>query len=253
VLAAGALGSARLALRSLERWDRPVPLVSNPYSYVAALNRGRLERQGEGRHSLAQLTAVLAPPGGGPPVQAQLFSYRSLLVSRAIAASPLAVRDTLRLLRMLQPRLVVLGIHHEDRPAASKRCTLRRGAGGAPDRLEIDYRPDEAERRRQAAGERRLLACFRRLGCLPLRRVDPGDGASLHYAGTLPIAPGERELTCAPDGRLRGTRAVWVADGAALPWLPAKGLTLTLMANADRVGSLLGAELAASRWAAGLR
>ena len=30
-------------LRSLERYDRPVPLVSNPYTYVPTLNLGMFE------------------------------------------------------------------------------------------------------------------------------------------------------------------------------------------------------------------
>src|SRR5262249_62354620 len=84
----------------------------------------------------------------------------------------------------------------------------------------------------------------RRLGACPLRKVRPGHGASLHYAGTFPIATEERELTCDRDSRLRGTRAVYLADGSIFPWIPPKGLTFNLMANADRVGALLARRLA---------
>jgi choline dehydrogenase-like flavoprotein len=49
------------------------------------------------------------------------------------------------------------------------------------------------------------------------------------------------------DGVLRGIPHVYVADGSILPYLPAKGLTLTLMANADRIGTkVLQALCAAS-------
>jgi len=58
----------------------------------------------------------------------------------------------------------------------------------------------------------------------------------VHYAGTLPFSAIDKPLTTEPVGRLRGTGAVYVADGAAFAYLPAKGLTGTLMANADRVG-----------------
>jgi len=44
--------------------------------------------------------------------------------------------------------------------------------------------------------------------------------------------------------RLRATRAVYLADGSIFPWIPPKGLTFNLMANADRVGSLLAERLA---------
>jgi choline dehydrogenase-like flavoprotein len=47
----------------------------------------------------------------------------------------------------------------------------------------------------------------------------------------------EEELTTDRDGRLRGTRAVWIADGSVFPRLPSPGLTFTMMANADRIGT----------------
>ena len=39
------------------------------------------------------------------------------------------------------------------------------------------------------------------------------------------------------------TLIVYLADGSVFPWLPAKGLTFTLMACADRVGSRLASRL----------
>src|SRR4029453_19093455 len=38
VLAAGTFGTARIVLRSLDRYDTPLSLVSNAYSYVPMLN-----------------------------------------------------------------------------------------------------------------------------------------------------------------------------------------------------------------------
>jgi hypothetical protein len=239
VLAAGTIGTARIVLASLGRYDTPVPILCNPYAYVPTLNLGMLRRTARDRRSsLAQLTALLRVPGNpGRIVQAQLFSYRSLLTFKLMKESPLAYREGLRVLRVLIPKFAILGIHHEDRPAAGKVCVLRRGDGA--DRLEITYRPTEEETRRQRADERVLLRCFRQLGCLPLRTIRPGHGSSLHYAGTFPILPEGGPLTCDRQSRLRATRAVYLADGSIFPWIPPKGLTFNLMANADRVGTLL--------------
>ena len=96
----------------------------------------------------------------------------------------------------------------------------------------------------QQGDERVVLRHFRKLGCWPLRTIRPGHGASLHYAGTFPIAPEGGDLTCDRDGRLRATRAVYLADGSIFPWIPPKGLTFNLMANADRVGTRLAERLA---------
>jgi hypothetical protein len=243
VMAAGTIGSTRLVLRSLGRYDTPVPILCNPYSYVPTVNLGTLGRPvRDRRHSLAQLTAMIRVEGARPRLlQAQVFSYRSLLTFKLMKESPLACPRSLAVMRLLMPHMAILGINHEDRPAPDKTCTLRRGT---PDRLEVRYRPIAEETRTQRADERCVLRFFRRLGCLPLKTVRPGEGASLHYAGAFPLRPDGGDLTCDRDGRLRATRAVYLADGSVFPWIPPKGLTFNIMANADRVGTLLARRLA---------
>jgi hypothetical protein len=245
VLAAGTFGTARLVLRSLERYDTPVPLVSNAYTYVPTLNLRMLGRPTrDPRFSQAQLTAVLVREQPQRRlVQAQVFSYRSLLTFKLMKELPLAAVHSRRILQALMSCFTILGIHHEDRPTPTKTCTLRRGASGGPDVLHIDYRPSAAEERMQRDDESALLRCFRRLGCLPLKRIRPGHGSSIHYAGTFPITAEDRPLTCDRDGRLRDTRAVYLADGSVFPWLPPKGLTFNIMANADRVGAIVAEHL----------
>lgn len=252
VLAAGTVGTAWIVLRSLCCYDTPVPLLCNAYAYVPTINLGMIGRTPRDRRSsLAQLTALvrIAASLERPDrvVQAQLFSYRSLLTFKLMKEFPLAYRESLRILRLLIPYFAVLGIHHTDRPAPGKRCLLRRGTNGATDRLEIAYRQSAEEERMQVEDERAVVRCFRRLGCLPLKTIRPGHGASLHYAGTFPMIPGsENPLTCDGDGRLRATRAVYLADGSIFPWIPPKGLTFNLMAHADRVGKLLAERLASA-------
>jgi choline dehydrogenase-like flavoprotein len=238
VLAAGTFGTARLVLRALDRYDTPVPVVSNPYTYVPTINLGMLGRPTrDPRSSQGQLTAILVRETPHRHlVQAQVFSYRSLLTFKLMKELPLPARQSRRILQVLMPAFSILGIHHEDRPTPDKTCVLRRGE---PDVLEIRYRPGDAEERLQRADERVLLRGFRRLGCLPLKRIRPGNGSSIHYAGTFPITGEDRPLTCDRDSRLRGTRAVYLADGSVFPWLPPKGLTFNIMANADRVGTIV--------------
>lgn len=244
VLAAGTFSTARIVLRSLDRYDTPLPFVCNEYAYVPTLNLGMLGRPGRDRRaSLAQLTAMVQLEHPRRRViQAQLFSYRSLLTFKLMKEVPLSGRQALRILRVLIPNFAILGIHHEDRPGPGKTCVLRRGTNG-PDRLEITYRPTPEETATQRADERLLLRGFRRLGCIPLKAIRPGHGSSIHYAGTFPITPHDAPLTCDRDSRLRGTRAVYLADGSVFPWLSPKGLTFNIMANADRVGVRLGRTL----------
>ena len=245
ILASGTLSSARIILRSFGRYRVRVPLVCNPHLYAPLINFGMLGREPKDRrYSLAQLTAIYCPSAPGPvKVQAQFFSYRSLLGFRLLKDLPIGYREGLKALRLLMPLLGVLVIQHEDHPTARKFCMLHRGQGDEPDRLNIHYALSDQEERSCRAQERRLLRFFRMLGCCPIKLVRPGHGASIHYAGTFPMGRGGDELSCDADGRLVGTRAVFLVDGSVFPYLPAKGLTFTMMANADRVGTRLAGRL----------
>jgi choline dehydrogenase-like flavoprotein len=236
VLAAGSLGTARIVLRSLDRYETRVPMLCNAYAYVPTVNLHMIGRSPhDRRYSAGQLTAVVQLPGR--ILQAQVFSYRSLLTFKLMKEAPIAYREARRVLQAMIPNFTILGIHHEDRPGPGKYCILHRGE---PDRLEVRYAQTPDEERMQHDDERRLLRFFRRLGCLPLKTIRPGHGSSIHYAGTFPIVPdGDDPLTCDATSRLRATRNVYVADGSIFPWLPPKGLTFNIMANADRVGTLL--------------
>lgn len=245
ILAAGALGTARIVLRSFNRYDTPLPVVANPYTYVPCVNLSRLGQVSQDRrHSLTQV-GVIYEPGEKETerAHAQAYSYRSLLLFKLAKEAPLAVPEGLRVMRELLDAFVILGIHHEDRPTPEKHCLLRHGRDGAPDRLEVSYQPCASTLKRQNVAEKAILRAFRQLGCWALKRINPGHGASIHHGGTVPMGHEERELTTTPECRLRGTRSVFCADGSVLPYLPAKALTLTLMANADRVGTIVAADL----------
>jgi choline dehydrogenase-like flavoprotein len=247
VLAAGALGTTRIVLRSLGRYGVQVPLVCNHHGYIPCIRyRGLGHRASARRHSLAQLTMIYDPSRDRRHlVQAQLYSYRSLMLFRLMNDSFLPFRESLRVLRRLSTSFVIFLVQHEDRPDPGKYCTLERAGEGTDDVLQIRYAVSEREASAQHAHEKVMIRHLRRLGCLPLESVRTLPGSSVHYAGQLPTTREERPLTTEPSGRLRGTRSVYVADGAAFAYLPAKGLTCTLMANANRVGSLVARQLAA--------
>jgi choline dehydrogenase-like flavoprotein len=249
LIGAGTLGTARIVLRSLARYDTRVPILCNPYTYAPVLNLRMLGRPArDRRHSLAQLTAFYQPRrefGARGAVQTQLFSYRSLLTFRLMQQAPLGSREALRIMRALMPALGILGINHDDSATPRKHLQLRRDASG--ERLHVSYELDADERARIERNEHEVLRLFRKLGCWAIKRVHPGYGSSIHYAGTFPFrrsSADARQLATEADGRLSGTRAVYLVDGSSFPYLPAKGLTFTIMANANRVASALAPRLA---------
>jgi choline dehydrogenase-like flavoprotein len=60
-------------------------------------------------------------------------------------------------------------------------------------------------------------------------------GASVHYAGTIPMSTKRSPLTTSELCQSHDFDDLYVVDGTTFPFLPAKNITFTLMANAVRV------------------
>jgi len=245
VLSAGAIGSARIAIRSLNKYNVPVPILTNPYTYMPTINinmLGHIPR--DHRSSLSQLSAVYFPDASGRwPIISNLFSYRSLLTFKLLKEAPLPQRECLAIMRILMPLFAIITIFHRDTPSPSKYCVLHKSSENALDVLEIYYRHSEEEIRRIEVNEKAIKRIYRRLGCWAIKAIRRAPGSSIHYAGTLPMSKEERELTCNAEGRLFGTRSVYVADGSLISPLPSIVHTFTIMAIADMVGTLLARRL----------
>ena len=248
VLAAGTFGTTRIVMRSVypDPAARPeVPILCDPYYYVLCLRPGQVGRAMDPRrHSVTQLVLALDETGDGSHVPIAAFtSYRSTLLFRLIKETPLGRRDARALMQFLQSGLMVAGVHHPNGPSPLRRFALERDdASPTGDALRVRFALAADERERIDRDQRVFLRAFRRLGSLPIRVVDLGFGASIHYAGTLPFGEPAPHGVVAATGRLNGWESVFVADGSPFRMLPAKGITLTLMAQADRV-----ARVAASR------
>ena len=109
-------------------------------------------------------------------------------------------------------------------------------------RLALDYGDDSSDLPETDLAVATTRQALRTLGCVAPRsmvKVLP-RGSSVHYAGTLPMTMCDEEHTTRSDGSSRGFPGLHIVDGAGFPWLPAKNITFTLMANATRIATLLG-------------
>jgi len=245
-IGAGVHSTAVMVLRSLGAKGVRLNLVCNPYLYIPMINLNAIGKSlKDARHSMAQLSAFYVPPTGKSElVMGQYYSYRSLLNFKLQKEAPLAHKEGVAILRALTPILGIVGIHFADWPGARKKCWLEDEGTGT---LGVDYDLDSVESTTIESGRKAMSGMFRKLGCFPFQVVRPSHGSSIHYGGTFPMSDENRELTCTREGRLRGTHSVYLCDGSLWAHLPAKGLTLSLMANADRVGTIIAADLSCGR------
>jgi hypothetical protein len=239
ILASGVLGTARIVMRSF-RLESRLPLLCNHYCYVPCIQPAMIGKGIERfRTSMAQL--VLCHDEGQTHSDVAvgcLFSYRSLLLFRLLKEAPLNFSDGRRIMQCLQSSFVIAGIHHPDSMGTHKYVQLVDDIESITgDRLEAHYSLSHEEALKTNRREQQYLKALRALHCYPIKRVYPGYGASIHYGGTLPFSADEKAYSIASNGRVHGSKRIFVADGSGFRYLPAKGPTFSLMANAHTVAT----------------
>jgi len=240
VLAAGTLSSSKIFMESLRRAGGEAPvlrgLMDNRQVLLPFLDLEMIARPVDTRnyqyHNL-----MLGLEGERPRdyVHGLITTLKSALIHPIVQALPLDLRGALQVFRNVHAALGILNVNWSDHRRESNTLSLDEDG-----RLVIEYGPPPGEARRMRRTLRTLKRVLRKLGCI----VPPGMahvrpmGASVHYAGTLPMSGGPEAsaaLTTTPDCRSRAFENLWIVDGAPLPFLPSKNLTFTLMANAARV------------------
>lgn len=237
ILAAGALGSARIVMRSsnIER----LPLLCNPYTYIPSLQPKLLGAANTGYQTgLAQLSLYYDSKGDHSEIaMGSLYSYRSLMGFRLMREFPLDFKSGMNWVKLLQPALNITGIFHPEFPGPQKFMQrIPDPTNPIGDKFTSSYVLSDQENQRIAQSEKHFKRALRAIGTFPLKVQRNKHGASIHYGGTLPFTdhtgdtPGLHQ-----DGRLQGTQNVFIADGSGFRFLSGKGLTLTLMAYAHYV------------------
>ena len=248
VLAAGALGTSRLVLESLARTGERVELpglMDNRQVLMPFVNLKLVGRPfTSASYQYHQLALAYAPGAPRDGAHGLFTTLKTALVHPIVHALPGSLGHGLGVLRNIHAALGLLNVNLADERRDACRVALERDPANGASRLVLHYVPDAGEPARIGAALSALRRMLLRLGCIappPMTRVRP-MGASVHYAGTLPMTREGGAMTCDANGKLRGLRNVWVADGASFPTLPAKNLTFTLMANATRIAERFESE-----------
>jgi hypothetical protein len=243
-LAAGAINTARLVMKSADEFGVRTPILSNPYTYIPAINLPMFGREAANRrHSLVQLSGIYTPPDDDlGRITVQFYSYRSLLLFKLARDMPLPPAAAMLFSRCIVNSLAIAGISHPDEPNRNRWMSLREIRNGR-DQLMIEATRNKKERRQRQASEMAVTRKLISLNLLPLNLIQLPEGSSIHYAGTLPFSDAPKPLTTSSKSRVHGFKHTYAVDGASWKHLPAKGLTFTLMANARRIARDVVSEL----------
>ncbi len=252
LLCAGAINSYRLAATSLGHIGQKNPLLCNPYRLISLINGPMLGKKGsDKRHSLAQLFALFHTGTGVKDLLSlQFYSYRSLFLYRLIAQTPLPSWAARWWWRTLVESLLIVGVHYPAEMTRHNWLCLQKAAESTEilPPLSIEYK------KMALPMPIKLLYLLSKLACFPLALINSEPGSSIHYAGTLPMVDRSKLSSALSDfssalttevenAALSICPNVHVLDGSPWRFLPAKGLTLTLMANSLRLSEKIAFSL----------
>ncbi|WKL58330.1 GMC oxidoreductase [Asticcacaulis sp. ZE23SCel15] len=240
VLAAGTIGSARILLQSLHHTGQDVALsglMDNRQVLMPFINLARVGSPFDDNSYQYNQLAIGAPMDHPHDyVHGLMTTLTTALIHPVAQSLPVGMRTATGIFRNIHGALGLVNINFADTRRADNTVSLEPGKDGKH-RLVINYTPsaDEADR------IKRVVPKFRNflmdMGCFappPMTRLRP-MGASVHYAGVMPMLSDGGDFTTDRAGRLRPFENLIVADGSTFTSLPAKNLTFTLMANATRI------------------
>ena len=230
VLAAGTLASTRLAMLAL-KIDQPLQMQATPVAAFmlwlpTALGTPRAASFGLGQLSFSvSLNNQVSGFGS-------LFNTTGIPISEFAKYMPLRKPLGLRVLKSLLTSCVVGNVYLPGSYTKASLCLDHHQTM----HVTGNYQAEVPQLMHEAKS--RLMRSFLKLGALML----PGSftlskpGGDIHHACSLPMRanPGLGETD--RNGELFGLPGVYVADGASLSALSEKSHTLTIMANADRIG-----------------
>ncbi len=243
VVACGALSSSNLLLRSIYKCTgetfRLTGLTDNRQVLAPFINLGMFGRSyTPDSYQYHQLAIGLC---NGQYVHGQITTLKAALVHPIIQSLPLDLRSGAMVLSNLRSGLGVLSLFFSDSRRDDSYLTLEHATFPATRHgwplLSIHYTPPDNEGYLIRGTLRKVRRFFRSLGAplLPAMTQIRPMGSGLHYSGTMPMSRASQPWSLTANCQSRDIPNMFVIDGAAMPFLPAKNLTFTLMANAARV------------------
>jgi hypothetical protein len=241
IIAAGALNTTRILLASFNICGVAAPFIIKTNVLLPCLDLASIGQAGERRkHSFCQVVIEDTSLSEGVGASfSHIYSYKSLLLFRLARYLPLPMPETLSLLSLWAPALTIADVRFPEFEDTARSNVVYDGK-----KMMVNATTALTPRQRHILREIKQL--LRRLGQHPLRTVLPPPGASAHYAGGIPFTEGNAKafpLEARESGALLRDEGIYVADAATWRALPAKPPTLTIMANANRIGANVAREL----------
>jgi choline dehydrogenase-like flavoprotein len=232
-LACGPLATALIVLGSQQQ-QQEVDILDSQYFIIPFLSLTPLISRAEltNYHSSCQLMAEHKDEVSEPHrTHLQFYFYNEIFQRILFHRLPFLHYIRPALMPIFRHLGVVQGFLHSD---SSARMTLQKMENGG---FELSLSKQAPKTMKIL---RPILWKLCKAGLIPLLPAlqIKLPGQSFHNGGSFPMQAAGGPLTTEPNGKLRGFGRVYIADSSAFPNIPATTITLTIMANAYRVGDV---------------
>jgi len=242
VLAAGTLPTSQIFLKSIFKNTGEIirlnGLMDNRQILVPFVNLKMAGKPYDPEsYQYHQIAMGLETENPKEYVHGQMTTLKSALIHPIIQNIPFDLKTSIFIFRNFHSALGVINLNFSDSRREDNYVTLIRKKNSSNSRLFINYTPNSRESGRLKKAIKTLKKAILKLGCI----VPPGMvyirpmGASVHYSGTIPMTHNCTQFTTSEYCQSHDFENLFIADGTTFPFLPAKNLTFSLMANAIRV------------------
>jgi hypothetical protein len=242
VLAAGTLSSSKIfmdsILKATGRIVRLNGLMDNRQILIPFVNLRLVGKSyNPARYQYHQLALGIESDQKEEYIHGQITTLKSALVHPIIHNVPFDLRTSTLLFRNVRAGLGVVNLNLHHRRSAENYITVEPDPQTDSTKLVIHYETETSEKARIKKAVQTVKKVLWRLGCV----VPPGMthvrpmGSSVHYAGTIPMSSSATPHTASKFCQSHDFSNLYFADGVTFPFLPAKNITFTLMANAVRM------------------
>jgi choline dehydrogenase-like flavoprotein len=233
-LGTGVLPTAKILLKSLQQPSATLTMLDSQYFLLPLLGfYGASYFSHANLHTLSQVFIEIVDQAlGNHPVHLNIYTYNELYeqaLKHLLGKAYSFLKFPANLI--LDRLMVIQGFLHSD---ISESATISlRG-----DTLVVQRKANPVATKTVRMVVKKLYRNTLSLGFVPLSPLlkigKPGQG--VHSGGTFPMRHNPRNFETDIFGRPAGLQRVHVVDASVLPSIPATTITLTVMANAYRIG-----------------
>ncbi len=226
ILAAGSINTTRILLRSRKLYNFKTSFLTKANYVVPCLHLSSLGKKNDSKKSrYGQIViSTKETDRGADSFFIQLYRFNPLFLHKALQYVVLPKIIAFPLLSALAPYVVIVDVRFPAFESDMTFCKLKKEKGKR-DTLEIFFKETSEELLRHRMEYDKITRQLWSLGLVPLRTII--GYTTSHYAGGVSVDK---------NGKFYNSRRIYVADSSSWKILPAKPPTLTIMANASRVG-----------------